>query len=198
MAFPARIRDSLALIPPFLVLLAGCAGGPRAPDWQQSAAQALAAFQRLYFAGSTDAAEAQFKIARTDLASTGRADLVARAELVRCAVRAASLEFDACPGFEKLRYGASAEELGYANYLLGKGSNKASEEPLSRLVAYAVALRSGTISPADISAAVDVASAQGWRRPLLAWLGVQEKRALDAGDSETAAQIHRRIDLISG
>jgi hypothetical protein len=45
---------------------------------------------------------------------------------------------------------------------------------------------------------VDTASEQGWRRPLLAWLGVQEKRASDAGDSETAARIRRRIDLISG
>jgi hypothetical protein len=33
---------------------------------------------------------------------------------------------------------------------------------------------------------------------LLAWLGVQEKRAADAGDSETAGRIRRRIDLISG
>jgi hypothetical protein len=194
MALPARIRDSIALI----ALAAGCAGGPPAPDWQAAAAQAMQAFQRLYFAGSTDAAEAQFKTARSELARTGRADFVARAELVRCAVRAASLEFDECPGFESLRYGAHPEELNYANYLLGKGSYKASDEPLSRLVAFAVSLRNGTIDPAGISSAVDVASAQGWRRALLAWLGVQEKRASDAGDSETAAKIRRRIDLISG
>lgn len=194
MAVPARIRDSLALI----LLVAGCGGGPQPPDWQAAAAQGLQAFQRLYFAGNTDAAEAQFKSARTELASTGRADLVARAELVRCAVRAASLEFDDCPGFEKLRYGARPEEVDYANYLLGKRAYKASDEPLSRLVASAVALRNGSINPAGISAAVDVASAQGWRRPLLAWLGVQEKRAADAGDSETAARIRRRIELVSG
>ena len=194
MALPARIRDSIALI----LLAAGCAGGPQAPDWQASAAQALQAFQRLYFAGSTDAAEAQFKIARNELASTGRADVVARAELVRCAVRAASLEFDDCPGFEKLRYGAAAPELAYADYLAGRGRHPAGDDPLSRLVAHAVSLRNGSINPAGISAAVDVASAQGWRRPLLAWLGVQEKRASDAGDSETAAKIRRRIDLISG
>jgi hypothetical protein len=65
-------------------------------------------------------------------------------------------------------------------------------------VTAAVQLKRGGIDPAGISAAVDIASAQGWRRPLLAWLGVQEKRAADAGDSETAARIRRRIDLISG
>jgi hypothetical protein len=181
-----------------MLLLAGCAGGPAQPDWEENAAQALEAFQRHYFAGRSDLAEVEFKSARAELARTGRADLVARAELVRCAVRAASLEFDDCPGFAALRYGARPEELAYAEYLYGKGSHRGSDEPLSRLVAYAVALRKGAIDPAGIARAVELASAQGWRRPLLAWLGVQEKRARDAGDSETAARIRRRIELISG
>jgi hypothetical protein len=194
MALPARFRDSLALT----LLAAGCAGGPQAPDWQENAAQALQAFQRQYFAGNTATAEAEFKNARAELARTGRADLVARAELVRCAVRAASLEFDDCPGFEALRYGARREELAYADYLAGRGRHSAGDDALSRLVTAAVSLKSGGINPAGVSAAVDIASAQGWRRPLLAWLGVQEKRAADAGDSETAARIRRRIELISG
>ena len=194
MAFPARLRNPLALI----VLLAGCAGGPQAPDWQANAAQAMQAFQRLYLAGNTRSAEAEFRRARSELASTGRADLVARAELVRCAVRAASLEFDDCPRFEQLRDGASPEEIAYAEYLSGKGRSKASEEPLSRLVSHAMQLRGGGITPAGIAAAVDIASAQGWRRPLLAWLGVQLKRAEQAGDSETAARLRRRIELVSG
>lgn len=195
MAFQPRLRNSLALI---ALLLAACGGGPQAPDWQEGASQALRSFERHYLAGNTAAAESEFKAARAELARTGRADLVARVELVRCAVRTASLEFDDCPGFEALRYGARSEELAYAAYLSGKGAHRTGDEPLSRLVAYAVALRNGSITPANISAAVDIASAQGWRRPLLAWLGVQEKRANDAGDSETAARIRRRIELISG
>jgi hypothetical protein len=208
MALPARFRNPLALtlarwsiLLPWwgiLLLAGGCAGGPQAPDWRENASQALQAFQRQYFAGNTATAEGEFRTARAELARTGRADVVARAELVRCAVRAASLEFDDCPGFEALRYGARAEEAAYAEYLSGKGSHKADDDPLSRLVALAVSLRSGAINPAGIGAAVDIASAQGWRRPLLAWLGMQEKRASDAGDSETAARVRRRIDLISG
>lgn len=181
-----------------MLLAAGCAGGPQPPDWQMNASQAMQSFQRLYLAGNTASAEAEFRNARTELARTGRAELIARAELVRCAVRAASLEFDDCPAFEKLRYAARPEELSYADYLAGRGRHAASEDPLSRLVAAAVALRNGSLSPSGIAAAVDIASAQGWRRPLLAWLGVQEKRAADAGDSETAGRIRRRIDLISG
>jgi hypothetical protein len=35
------------------------------------------------------------------------------------------------------------------------------------------------------------------RRPLLAWLGVQAKRADEAGDREAAVRLRRRMDLIS-
>jgi hypothetical protein len=158
----------------------------------------MGAFQRLYFAGNSAGAEAEFRNARAELTRTGRADLIARAELLRCAIRTASLEFDDCPGFEKLRYGAGPEELAYADYLAGKGPRRAGDEPLSRLVAAAVELKTGALTPAGLNGAVELASAQGWRRALLAWLGVQEKRASDAGDSETAARIRRRIELISG
>ncbi len=194
MAIPARLRDSLALI----ALLAGCGGGAQAPDWQMNAAEALGAFQRLYLAGNTAAAEAEFRVARSELARTGRPELVARAELARCAVRTASLEFDDCPAFERLRDGANAEEAAYAAYLSGKATRKPGDEPLSRLVAHAVQLRAGGITPGGIAAAVEISSAQGWRRPLLAWLGVQVKRAEDAGDNETAAGLRRRIELVSG
>ena len=50
-------------------------------------------------------------------------------------------------------------------------------DPLARLVAASVLLKKGLISPADIQLALDTASAQGWRRPLLAWLGLQLQRA---------------------
>ena len=129
---------------------------------------------------------------------TGRSDLVARAELVRCAARTASLEFDNCPGFERLRADAGAEEIAYADFLSGKRERSVGDEPLSRLVGAGVAMRSGKVTPAQISAAIDVASAQGWRRPLLAWLGVETKRAEAAGDQEAAERLRRRIALIGG
>jgi hypothetical protein len=180
------------------IFLMACAGGPEAPDWRLNAAQAMQAFQQRYLVGDTAAAERDFLEVENNLRRTGRADLLARAHIVRCATHAAALEFDDCPGFEKLRGGAAAEEIAYAGYLSGKGAHKGTEDPLSRLVAAAIQLKSGTISPAAISQAVDIASAQGWRRPLLAWLGVQAKRAEDAGDGEAAAAIRRRIMLIAG
>jgi hypothetical protein len=194
MAVPARLRNSLAVV----LALTGCGGAPSAPDWQTNAAQALQSFERNYLVGNSSAAEADFRRARGELTSAGRADLVARAELVRCAARTASLEFDSCPGFEALREAAKSEELAYAQYLQGHGTHTTGNDALSRLVAAGVQLRNGGIGPALIAQAVELASSQGWRRPLLAWLGVQAKRADDAGDSESAARIRRRIELISG
>src|SRR5258706_13579563 len=106
--------------PVFVLFQAAGGGGPAVPEWQGNAAQALSAFQLYYLKGDSRAAQAEFDRARAELQGTGRADLVARAELIRCATRAASLEFDNCPGFEKLRADAGAEEVAYADYLQGR------------------------------------------------------------------------------
>ena len=177
---------------------AGCAGGPPAPDWQLNSIAALNSFQQHYLRGDTRAADLEFQRARVELSSTGNPALAARAELVRCAVRTASLAFDNCPGFEALRADAGAEELAYAEYLAGRAERGVSEDALSRLVAAGVRMKTLKITPQEINSAVEITSAQGWRRPLLAWLGVQEKRAEAAGDREAADRIRRRINLILG
>ena len=176
----------------------GCSSGPVPPDWQLNSHGALGAFQSHYLKGDTRVAEIEFERALSELRSTGNPELVARAELVRCAVRAASLEFDNCPAFEKLRPDAGAEELAYAEYLAGRGQRAASDDAMSRLVFLGVQFNLGKANPENISAAIDLASAQGWRRPLLAWLGVQEKRAEAAGDREALERIRRWIEIVTG
>jgi hypothetical protein len=69
---------------------------------------------------------------------------------------------------------------------------------VSRLVAAGAQLRAGRLTPESITTAIDTASAQGWRRPLLAWLTLQERRAQAAGDTTAAAALRRRIDLVAG
>lgn len=178
-----------------VLVLAGC--GRQPADWQLNAVQSMGIYERLYLTGAARA-DQEFAVARREIASTGRPDLVARAELLRCALRVASLDFDDCPGFAALRAEAAPEDLDYAEYLAGRRERTPGADPLSTLVSAGAQLRRGTIRPEAIQEAVDIASAQGWRRPLLAWLGVQEKRARDGGDADAAARIRRRIDLISG
>lgn len=180
-----------------LLLLAACGGNP-APDWQLNSVAATNAFQQDYLRGDAKAADIDFALLKNEISATGRGDLMARAELVRCAARTASLEFDDCPGFAALRADAGPEELAYYEFLSGRAERAASDAPLSRLVFAGVQFKAGKITPEGISASIDIASAQGWRRPLLAWLGVQEKRAEAAGDSAALERIRRRIALVSG
>jgi hypothetical protein len=164
---------------------------------------------------------AEFTRALRALESTGQPAQVAKAELTRCAVRLASLVMDPCDGFERLRRDATQEDRAYAEYLAGRiapanapllppqhraiamgredaGALKAIEDPLSRLVAAGVLFRTGRANPQVLEAASDTASVQGWRRPLLSWLGVQAARAEQAGATEEARRLRRRIDLASG
>lgn len=202
-------------------LLGACGSKPPAPAWQSNAHGALARFTSAYLKGEAPAEAAEFEQARTELAATGQPGLIARAELTRCAVEVASLVLDPCDGFERLRADAPAAERAYADYLAGHitpaevpllpeqhravaggredaAALQAIADPLSRLVAAGVLFRTGRASPQTVSAAADAASQQGWRRPLLAWLGVQAQRAERAGSREDAERIRRRIDLVSG
>jgi hypothetical protein len=195
------------------VVLAGCAGGPQPPAWQGDARGALDGYTDDFLRGDSAAADAEFARARRAGAATGRFDVVAQAELVRCGVRVAALAFD-CAGFEAIAADATPAQRAYAAYLGGRwqgldtallpeqhrtvvasGTLAGVTDPLSRLVAAGALLKAGRITPADIAQAVDTASDQGWRRPLLAWLGVQEQRARAAGDTAAAERIRRRIEL---
>ena len=198
--------------------LAACASKPVQPDWKTNAAASLKAYSQAYLKGETAGAQSEFARARQEMASTGRPDLVAHAELYRCATRTAALEVDDCPGFAALAQDATAQERAYAAYLAGrwdeldpallpeqhravvqaKAPLAAIADPLSQLVAAGVLMKTGRISPPDIATATATASSQGWRRPLLVWLGVSHQRALSAGDTAQAARIQRRIDLAAG
>src|SRR3954468_18989136 len=92
-------------------LLVGCAGSsPPAPDWQSNAHLALKNFETAYLQGNTRVAEAEFARAKAEVSSTGRAELVARIQLARCAVHTSSLAFDECPGFAALASEAEAAD----------------------------------------------------------------------------------------
>ena len=58
--------------------------------------------------------------------------------------------------------------------------------------------RSQRADPQLLALAAETASAEGWRRPVLAWLGVQAQRAEQGGDLEEAQRLRRRIALAGG
>jgi hypothetical protein len=130
-----------------------------------------------------------------------------------------------CPAFEPLRADAPPNERAYADFLSGtlalervpllpaaqqaaaaagadaarrEAAVRAIADPVSRLVAAGAALRDGVAPPGLVALAIETASEQGWRRPLLAWLTFQLKRAEAAADGEAARALQRRIDLVLG
>lgn len=191
-------------------LLAACANRPQAPDWQGHAKSAIERAVAAYLVGNVRVDTDELARARHEVGRTGRADLLARVELTHCAAQVASLVFGPCAGFEPLRADAAAPERAYADYLEAKPADAALlpephrglalaaiADPLARLIAAGVLFESGRADPQAIALAVDTASSQGWRRPLLAWLGVQLRRADEAGASDEAAHLRRRIALVA-
>jgi hypothetical protein len=205
-------------------LLAACSSTPLPPDWQLQAKPALEGAVSAQLQGDSGVAQREFERARALLARTGQPGLVARGELMRCAAMVASLDFAPCAGFERLRADAPAAEQAYADHLAGRAlapgaiellppaqratasaiaikgtapSLQSVEDPLSRLITAALLFRAGQADPATIALAADTASAQGWRRPLLAWLDVQAQLAERAGANDEAQRLRRRMALVT-
>jgi hypothetical protein len=209
---------ALTTVLSFAAFLTACSSTPPPPDWQMNAKGAMERSVEAYLSGNARVEAAEFARAKSEIARTGRVELMARVELMRCAARVASLVQDECDGFEKLRPDAAVAERAYADYLAGRVISDASllpsqhraiasqsadasavqsiADPLSKLVAAGVIFRRGEASPALLATAVETASAQGWRRPLLAWLGVQLVRAEKAAYNAEAERLRRRIALV--
>ena len=203
--------------------LTACSSGPRVPDWQLNAAGATERATAAYMDGKSALAEREFGLARSQVGSTAQPALAIRIELLRCAVQVAALVFEECPGFTPLQPDASAADQTYARYLAGRATPAdaallpepqravagassdmaaasaaaAISDPLSRMVAAGALMRANRATPELVTTAINTASAQGWRRAVLAWLNVQLQRAEQAGDSAEAERLRRRIKLAS-
>lgn len=208
------------------LLLAACSSGPVAPVWQGDAKDALDRANAAYLEGDTRVALAEMTRVRRAISGTGRADWLANAELAHCAAQVASLVLEPCSAFEALRADATPAQIAYADYLKAHikpdtpaatlallpaaqqgiasqasgdaAALKTLADPLSRLLGAAVWLQKGQASPAVIDVAIETASQQGWRRPLLAWLGLQAQRAEQAGNTAELERLRRRMALVEG
>ena len=204
-----------------VLALAACGNTPPAPDWQMNARASAERATQAWLTGDQRVEAAEFARARREVASTGQPALLARVELLRCAGRVAALDLGPCAGFDALATDAAPAEQAYARYLAGRSTAAdaallpevhrpfaagsaspdaalaAITDPLSRLVVAGVLFQRSQATPGVIAQAVDTASAQGWRRPLLAWLKVQQAQAQAGGAADEVARIQRRIDLVA-
>lgn len=200
---------------------AACAH-PTVPEWEERAHEAFEQYRRDYFDGEASA-DRQLQRGADALASTGKVELRARGELIRCALATAALDFDRCSSWQALQADASPEDRAYGALLSGKfdavdvralppqyvdlakardagtrnGALAKIDDPVSRLVGAGALFRAGDLSPAGMALAVETASEQGWRRPLLAWLTAQARLMEATGDTAALERTRRRIDVVA-
>lgn len=204
-----------------LLAMSGCSSAPPAPTWQVEAKGAMERAVGAYLEGLASVQNAEMRHAHSALARTGQPQQLAQAELLLCAAQTGALDFSPCTAFEALRVDASDAQRSYAAYLQGQQLSAgqmeqlpaaqrpiaargpqdatalpASMEPLALLVAAANLLRRAQCPPIVVDQAIEAASAQGWRRPLRAWLGVKRSLAAQAGNTTEVERLERRLKLL--
>lgn len=212
-----------------VVVLGACSSQPPQPQWQMDAHGASQRAVQAYLLGQDRMEALEWERARAAVTSTGRGDLWARLELLRCASRVASLTTEPCELNQPWSAGAAPAEQAYARYLGAEPvaaserlllpqaqqafamtaamdrrlapdpvmALKAMDDPLARLVAAGVLLRQDRASLAVAEVAIDAASAQGWRRPLLAWLVWGARQAQSAGNAAQASEWQQRAAVVT-
>lgn len=205
-----------------LSTLAACSSGPTVPDWQIDTQAAMARYTQYYLQGRSQLAVASFAQSRAATAATGDIAAVAHLELVKCGVQTASLDLSACTPYTELAATATTPtDAAYYQFIRGQwtGLNSATlphqyaslleaaaastdssnarlmqiSDPLSRLVAIGVMIERNQFNLKTLQIATDTAAAQGWRRPLLAYLLLQKKNLTEATQLQ---QIQSRIEIV--
>ena len=208
-----------------LVFLAGCASRP-APEWIGASYNHLESFKRHYLRGDEILAEKSFQRALEEIRTSGDIDAMAKGCLVRFAVRTAVLEaFDDREYLRLSTLRSSLPHLDYYSFLKGSFAEVAAdrlpvqyrpflkallkgdpgdiereairiEDPLSRLIAAGLIVRDRQASEQLLNGAIETASQQGWKKPLLAYLKKLERYYDSVKETSKAAEVRKRLEWI--
>lgn len=206
-----------------LAVLNACgSGGPPPPDWKSDSADLIERYKKHALQGENTLAERYFRQAVNATGGAGRVSETARLWLVHCATRRVSLIDDDCHEYAELaEIQTTAEDRAYYQFVTLKWDEldatklpphyaalvktnptrmqdriAAIEDPLPRLLAAGlVTLRKQADGPL-LSLAAETASTQGWRQPLLVYLKLLHKRAVEQGSTAQQQAYAVRIRLI--
>ncbi|MHB8910873.1 MAG: hypothetical protein ACYDAA_18515 [Syntrophales bacterium] len=207
-------------------LIAGCSSKPAPAWIAAGHQQIEAFKRDFLTGQSPQITELHFRKATEEIKKSGDLDLLGKAWLTRMALQAAVLEEVAEGEYGKIEAAApSAANRNYYLFLTGKpgmvddallpaqyrpflkalqsgdaaamaGRIAEIDDPLSRLIAAGLAMRSGPANEPLLQAAIETASQNGWKRALIAWLerlsGFYER----SGEAAKAATVRQRLDLI--
>ena len=183
-----------------VLILAACGSSAHSPVWKDKASRHLADYKTSFLSGKEDATEPHFIKARKEIAAGNDLNLLATVYLTKYALHTASLEsFDAADFARVQRLEPNDSNMAYCHFLKGNFSAvnaqalpsgysgvlkaallrdvksalremNAIDDPLSRLIACGVWVRYLPFDEAILQTAIATASANGWRRPLWAYL----------------------------
>lgn len=210
----------------FSILLVGCGSSKPVPAWTDASFNELDNYKKSYLSGKERIAEAYFNKAVDEIKSSGDLDILARAYLTKYAVRVAVLEaFDDSEylrieavepvsqnksfyGFLKGAFDSIDENQlpgQYVGFLRafksGKKDNITHEisrmdNPLSKLIAIGLLVKKNKDDEIDLQLAIDIASYNGWKKALLAYLGRLQSFYKTNNEPGKAAYVAERIKLI--
>jgi hypothetical protein len=216
-------RTTRFIIPFAALLLSACGGGPPAPDWKKDSASLIGKYSKAELKGENKLAERYFEQAQDAAGSTGKLEETAKLNLILCATRQASLNFDPCTAYLTLaKLSPNSENETYHRFITGKwegmddsklpaqyrdfvASRDAAKQlaalqeikdPLSRLIAVSIAVLRKQADNAALNLAADTASEQGWRKPLLVYLKLLENHASLKNNVSQLEALRARIKLV--
>jgi len=196
------------------------------PVWKDKGSRNLEEYKISFLAGKEDASEPHFIKARKEIAAGNDLNLLAIAYLTKYALHTASLESFDTAEFAKLhRLEPNPANMAYCHFLKGNfgavdlkllpahyaGIMKAAAgkdvilaareistigDPLSRLIACGVWVRYMPYDENILQTAINTASANGWRRPLWAYLAKLQAYYLEHGQDAKAGVVKDRLELL--
>ena len=209
----------------FSILLLGC-GSKQVPDWTKASFNQLENYKKNYLSGKEQSAELYFNKVIDEIKKSGDLEILARAYLTKYAVHVAVIEafddgeylrIDAIQPvlqnrnffrFLKGSFDTVDERLlpqQYDGFLRAFRKGKIEdiaheisriEDPLSKLIAVGLLVQKNTYDEGILKIAIDTASHNGWKRALLVYLDKLQSFYEMKKETQKAANIKQKIQLI--
>ncbi|MDD3248936.1 MAG: hypothetical protein PHF23_00985 [Smithellaceae bacterium] len=208
------------------LLICACGGAGQIPAWKEKGCSQLDEYKNSFLTGREASTEPHFEKARKEIAAGNDLGLLTIAYLTKYALHTASLEpFDASEFAKLYRLEPHPGDMAYCHFLKGNfsavdakalparyaGVLKAAvnrdaaaagrgiaaiDDPLSRLIACGAWTRYLPADETILQIGIATASANGWRRPLWAYLERLQGYYLENGDPAKANSVSERLKLL--
>jgi hypothetical protein len=213
------------LIIVFSLALNGCAS-KSVPPWQTASFNNMEMFKQYCLTGDAKNAEIYFSKAIEEIKKSGKMDILARSYLTKYAVQAATLEAISGTEFLEINnISPDRTNMNFYMFLTGNFDTVDKEilpsryrefiltfhdgtidelnhdmaqikDPLSRLIAVGLAVKHRQYNEATLKIALNIASVEGWKQALLAYLKQLQSLYEKKGLAQKAERIQNQLNIL--